>query len=59
MLFVEQSLEKIQKDLAVHKTDLEECRGKLELSEKNNTEISSNLGELKSDIHKLQESVKW
>ncbi|XP_020297083.1 nucleoprotein TPR-like isoform X2 [Pseudomyrmex gracilis] len=56
---LEQSLEKVQKDLAVHKTDLEECRGKLELSEKNNTEISSNLEELRSDIHKLQESVKW
>ncbi|XP_072763769.1 nucleoprotein TPR isoform X2 [Anoplolepis gracilipes] len=55
---LEQNLEKAQKELAEHKLDLDECKGKLGLSEQNNTEISNNLGEVKNEVHKLQESIK-
>ncbi|XP_011866769.1 PREDICTED: nucleoprotein TPR [Vollenhovia emeryi] len=55
---LEQNLEKAQKELAEQKFDLDECRGKLELEENSNTEVCSNLKEVKIEQHKLQESVK-
>lgn len=51
-------MEKTQKELAEQKLDLDECRGKLELSEKTSTEICSNLEEVKIEVHRLQESVR-
>lgn len=51
-------MEKAQKELTEQKFDLDEYRGKLEVAEKNNTEICSNLEEVKIDVHRLQESVK-
>ncbi|XP_018300142.1 nucleoprotein TPR, partial [Mycetomoellerius zeteki] len=53
-----QNLEKAQKELAEQKLDLEEYKGKLELTEKSNTEICTNLEEVKIEVHRLQESVK-
>ncbi|KYQ54414.1 Nuclear-pore anchor [Trachymyrmex zeteki] len=55
---LEQNLEKAQKELAEQKLDLEEYKGKLELTEKSNTEICTNLEEVKIEVHRLQESVK-
>ncbi|XP_018376594.1 PREDICTED: nucleoprotein TPR-like isoform X1 [Trachymyrmex cornetzi] len=55
---LEQNLEKAQKELAEQKLDLEEYKGKLELTEKTNIEICSNLEEVKIEVHRLQESVK-
>lgn len=54
----EQNLEKAQKEVSEQKLDLDECRGRLELSEQNNAEISNNLEEVKNEVHRLQESVK-
>lgn len=51
-------MKKAQKERAEQKLDLDECRGKLELAEKSNTEVCGNLEEVKIDVHKLQESVK-
>lgn len=51
-------MEKAQKELAEQKLDLEEYKGKLELTEKSNTEICSNLEEVKIEVHRLQESIK-
>jgi len=51
-------LEKTQKEFAEQKLDLDEYKGKLELAEKSNTEICSNLEEVKIEVHRLQESVK-
>ncbi|XP_024880905.1 uncharacterized protein LOC112460464 [Temnothorax curvispinosus] len=56
--WLEQNLETAQKELAEQKLDLDECRGKLELAEKSNTEVCSNLEEVKIEVHGLQESVK-
>ncbi|KMQ91239.1 nucleoprotein tpr, partial [Lasius niger] len=55
---LEQNLEKAQKELTEHKLDLDECRGKLELTEQSNTEICNNLEDVKNEVHRLQESVK-
>ncbi|XP_011695258.1 PREDICTED: nucleoprotein TPR-like [Wasmannia auropunctata] len=55
---LEQNLEQAQKELAEQKLDLDEYRGKLELTEKSNTEICGNLEEVKIEVHRLQESVK-
>ncbi|KAL0119598.1 hypothetical protein PUN28_007798 [Cardiocondyla obscurior] len=55
---LEQNLEKSQKELAEHKLDLDECKSKLELAEKSNIEVCSNLEEVKIEVHRLQESVK-
>ncbi|EGI65458.1 Nucleoprotein TPR [Acromyrmex echinatior] len=55
---LEQNLEKAQKELAEQKLDLEEYKGKLELTEKSNIEICSNLEEVKIEVHRLQESIK-
>ncbi|XP_024883148.1 F-box/LRR-repeat protein 2-like isoform X1 [Temnothorax curvispinosus] len=56
---LEQNLETAQKELAeLQKLDLDERRGKLELAEKSNTEVCSNLEEVKIEVHGLQESVK-
>ncbi|XP_024876548.1 F-box/LRR-repeat protein 2-like [Temnothorax curvispinosus] len=56
---LEQNLETAQKELAEQKLDLDECRRKLELTEKNNTElVCSNLEKVKIEVHRLQESVK-
>lgn len=55
---LEQNLEKAQKEVSEQKLDLDECRGRLELSEQNNAEISNNLEEVKNEVHRLQESVK-
>ncbi|XP_071641996.1 uncharacterized protein [Temnothorax longispinosus] len=54
---LEQNLETAQKELAEQKLD-DECRGKLELAKKSNTEVCSNLEEVKIEVHRLQESVK-
>lgn len=51
-------METAQNELAEHKLDLDECRGKLELTEQTNVEISNNLEEVKNEVHRLQESVK-
>ncbi|XP_024889867.1 puff II/9-1 protein-like [Temnothorax curvispinosus] len=56
--YLEQNLETAQKELAEQKLDLDECRGTLELAEKSNTEVCSNLEEVKIEVHRLQESVK-
>lgn len=56
--YIEQNLEKTQKELSEHKLDLEECRRKLELTEQTNTETCNNLEEVKNEVHRLQESVK-
>lgn len=56
--FTEQNLEEAQKELAEHKVNLEEYRGKFELTEKFSAELSSNLEETKNEVHKLQESVQ-
>ena len=54
----DQTLEKLQKDLAEEKSDFEECKGKLDLAEKYTSELQTNLNEAKSEIHKLQDTVK-
>ena len=54
----DQTLEKLQKDLAEEKSDFEECKGKLDLAEKYTSELQTNLDEAKSEIHKLQDTVK-
>lgn len=54
----EQNLEKTQKEFTEQKLDLDECRGKLEISEQSNAELSNNLEEVKNEVHRLQESVK-
>ncbi|XP_011168945.1 nucleoprotein TPR [Solenopsis invicta] len=55
---LEQNWSKAQKELAEHKSNLEEYKGKLELAEKSNTETCSNLEGVKIEVHRLQESVK-
>ncbi|XP_031825954.1 nuclear basket protein megator isoform X2 [Nomia melanderi] len=54
----DQTLEKLQKDLTEEKTNFEECKEKLTISEKYTSELQSNLDEAKNEILKLQESVK-
>ncbi|XP_012542319.1 nucleoprotein TPR [Monomorium pharaonis] len=55
---LEQNLEKAQKELTEQKLSLDECREKLELTERSNTETCNNLEEVKIEVHRLQESVK-
>ncbi|XP_014488152.1 PREDICTED: nucleoprotein TPR-like isoform X2 [Dinoponera quadriceps] len=55
---LEQNLEKAQKELAEHKVNLDECRGKLELAEKYSAESSSSLEETRNEVYKLKESVQ-
>lgn len=48
----------MQKELADTKSNFVECNGKLELAAKYSTELQINLDEVKSEVQKLQESVK-
>ncbi|XP_076282689.1 nuclear basket protein megator isoform X3 [Lasioglossum baleicum] len=54
----DQTLEKLQKSLTEEKSNFEECKEKLTLSEKYNAELQNNFDESKNEISKLQESVK-
>ncbi|XP_078038585.1 nuclear basket protein megator isoform X2 [Augochlora pura] len=54
----DQTLEKLQKNLTEEKSNFEECKEKLTLSEKYTSELQNNLDESKSEISKLQDSVK-
>lgn len=51
-------MDKLQKDLAEEKSYFEGCKEKLELTEKYNGELETNLEEAKSEIQKLQDNVK-
>ncbi|XP_015428954.1 PREDICTED: nucleoprotein TPR-like isoform X2 [Dufourea novaeangliae] len=50
--------EKLQKELTEEKSNFEECKGKLTLSEKYTDELQSSLDEAKGEIQKLQDTVK-
>lgn len=54
----EKTLDTVQKEHEDQKLDLEECRGKLNLADQHVSELQANLDEAKTEIHKLQESVK-
>ncbi|KAG6796804.1 nucleoprotein TPR [Apis mellifera caucasica] len=54
----DQTLNKLQKDLAEEKSNFEECKGKLELAEKCTVELQTSLDQSKGEIQKLQETVK-
>ncbi|XP_074101656.1 nuclear basket protein megator [Cotesia typhae] len=54
----EKKLEKLQKDFKERELDLEEHKGKLELTENHVNELQSKLDEAKNEIYKLQENVK-
>lgn len=54
----EQNLEKAQKDLAGQKLDLDEYKGKFELSEKTSAEICTSFDEAKTEVYRSQEAVK-
>ncbi|XP_033340581.1 nuclear basket protein megator isoform X1 [Megalopta genalis] len=54
----DQTLEKLQKNLTEEKSNFEECKEKLTLSEKYTYELQNNLDTSKSEISKLQDSVK-
>lgn len=44
--------------MAEEKLNFEECKGKLELAEKCTVELQTSLDQSKSEIQKLQETVK-
>ncbi|XP_026667646.1 nucleoprotein TPR-like [Ceratina calcarata] len=54
----DQTLDKLQKSLAEEKSNFEECKEKLELSQKYTVELQSDLDLAKGEIQKLQEHVK-
>lgn len=56
--FVEQNLEKTQKQFAEQQLEFDECKRKFDIMEKYSVELCSNLEEGKNEIHKLKESVK-
>ncbi|KAH0533753.1 nucleoprotein TPR [Cotesia glomerata] len=55
---LEKKLEKLQKDFKERELDLEEHKGKLELTENHVNELQLKLDEAKNEIYKLQENVK-
>lgn len=57
-ILLDQTLDKLQKDLTEEKSDSEEYKGKLELAEKYTTELQTSLDQTKGEIQKLQETVK-
>ncbi|XP_012270418.1 nucleoprotein TPR isoform X2 [Orussus abietinus] len=48
----------LKKEYDEQKLDFEECKGKLNLAEKFTQELQSNLDDAKSEIYKLQETIK-
>lgn len=57
-ILLDQTLDKLQKDLTEEKSNFEECKGKLELAEKCTVELQTSLNQSKGEIQKLQETVK-
>ncbi|XP_066587232.1 nucleoprotein TPR isoform X2 [Prorops nasuta] len=55
---LEEQVETIQKDLNEKKADLVECKGELEIADKYNSELKSNLEEAKRELTRVQENVK-
>ncbi|XP_011301181.1 nucleoprotein TPR [Fopius arisanus] len=54
----EKKIEKLEKDCQEQQLDFDECKGKLEMAETHVTDLQVKLDEAKTEIYKLQESLK-